>query len=55
MEIISIFFDWCVDVMVYLAEFTGISYKAINSLIFLILQGCLIFLFAILWAVEKNR
>ena len=55
MEILSIFFDWCVDVMVCLSEFTGISYKAINSLVFLILQPSLIFFFFILWTIEKKR
>ena len=48
-------FSICVQTMVRLAAFSGLSYKEINALIFLLLQPGLIILFAILWGLELRK
>ena len=48
-------FSICVQTMVRLAAVSGLSYKEINALIFLLLQPGLIILFAILWGLELRK
>ena len=48
-------FSFCVRTMELLAAFSGLSYKEINALIFLLLQPGLIILFAILWGLELRK
>ncbi len=49
------FFLWCVWVLEFIGEVTGMGYELANIVIFVILQPGLIILFFILWRVEKKR
>ena len=51
----AIIFKVCVIFLVDLAEILGISYEAINIIIFVILQPLLIIIFLILWRKEKHK
>ena len=51
----KVFFDWCVLVLEYAGELTGLGYVWINILIFVIGQPLLILFFMILWLREKRR
>ena len=48
-------FSFCVRTMERLAAFSGLTYKEINALIFLLLQPSLIILFATLWIIELRK
>tara|TARA_R100000781_G_scaffold108348_1_gene72860 strand:- start:439 stop:612 length:174 start_codon:yes stop_codon:yes gene_type:complete len=52
---INNFFDWCVSVLLFIGNTTGIGYELANIVIFVILQPALILLFYILWRLEKNK
>ena len=54
-ELIDFVFKVCVIVLVDLANLIGISYEAINIIIFVFLQPALILLFFILWRIEKKK
>ena len=54
-EIIDFIFKVCVIVLVDLANFLGISYEAINIIIFVLLQPGLILLFLTLWIRERKK
>ena len=54
-ELIDFVFKVCVIVLVDLANLIGISYEAINIIIFVFLQPALIILFFILWRKEKRK
>ena len=54
-ELIDFIFKVCVIVLVDLANLIGISYEAINIIIFVFLQPALILLFFILWRKEKEK
>jgi len=54
-ELINTIFDLGVKIMWDLADTTGLSYKEINAIIFLIIQPSLIILFFILWRCEKKK
>lgn len=54
-ELIDFVFKVCVIVLVDLANLIGISYEAINIIIFVFLQPALILLFFILWRKEKKK
>ena len=54
-EFIDFIFKICVVVLVDLAELLGLSYEALNIIIFIILQPALIVLFFILWRIEKRK
>ena len=43
-NLISDFFFWCVDVLVFIGEVTGLGYALSNILIFVIIQPSLILL-----------
>ena len=49
------FFFWCVDVLVFIGEFTGVGYALANIIIFVILQPTLILLFMWLWLKERKK
>ena len=49
------FFLWCVSVLEFIGEVTGMSYELANIVIFVILQPGLILLFFILWRNQKNK
>ena len=52
---IETFFVWCVELMRFLANMSGMTYKEINVYIFLVLQPALIILFFVLWRIEVAR
>ena len=54
-ELIDFIFKVCVIVLVDLANLIGISYEAINIIIFVFLQPGLILLFFILWRKERRK
>ena len=54
-ELIDFVFKVCVIFLVDLANFMGISYEAINIIIFVFLQPALILLFFILWRKERRK
>lgn len=49
------FFFWCVDVLVFIGEVTGMGYALANIVIFVILQPALILLFMFLWIKERRK
>ena len=54
-EIIDFLFKVCVIMLVDLANFLGISYEAINIIIFILFQPGLILMFFILWRRERKK
>mgnify|MGYP001296245387 CR=1 FL=1 len=52
---ISDFFNWCVFVLTFIGDFTGMGYELANIVIFVIIQPGLILLFFILWRKEKKN
>ena len=54
-ELIDFVFKVCVIVLVDFANLIGISYEAINIIIFIFLQPALILLFFILWRKERRK
>jgi len=54
-ELIDFVFKVCVILLVDLANLLGISYEAINIIIFVFLQPALIILFFILWRKERRK
>lgn len=54
-EILDFIFKLCVIFLADLAEILGISYEAINIIIFVILQPLLIIILFILWRKEKRK
>ena len=54
-ELIDFVFKVCVIVLVDLANIIGISYEAINIIIFVFLQPALILLFFVLWRKERKK
>ena len=54
-ELIDFVFKVCLIVLVDLANLIGISYEAINIIIFVFLQPALILLFFILWRKERRK
>jgi hypothetical protein len=49
------FFNWCVKVLEFIGEITGMGYELANIVIFVVLQPALIVLFYILWRREKKK
>ena len=54
-ELIDFIFKICVIILVDLANFLGLSYEAINIIIFIFLQPGLILLFFLLWRRERKK
>ena len=54
-SLISSIFSECVELMRLMATLTGLSYKEINTIIFLILQPLLVLVFFLLWQREKTK
>ena len=54
-ELIDFTFKVCVIFLVDLANLIGISYEAINIIIFVFLQPALILLFFLLWRKERRK
>jgi hypothetical protein len=51
----SNFFNWCVYVLEFIGDFTGMGYELANIVIFVFLQPGLIILFYMLWRIEKKK
>ena len=49
------FFYWCVDVLTWIGDITGVGYMLANILIFVVLQPLLIVLFMWLWLRERRK
>ena len=54
-EIIDFVFKICVILLVDLAEILGISYEALNIILFIFVQPTLIILLFTLWILEKRK
>ena len=54
-QILDCIFKTCVIFLVDLVKIVGISYEAINIIIFVILQPLLIIILFILWRKEKRK
>jgi len=54
-SLINSIFSECVELMRLMATLTGLSYKEINTIIFLILQPLLVLIFFLLWQREKTK
>ena len=52
---INDFFNWCVYVLEFIGDFTGMGYELTNIVIFVIIQPTLIILFYLLWIKERNK
>jgi len=52
---INSFFNWCVKVLEFIGEITGMGYELANIVIFVVLQPALIVLFYILWRRERKK
>jgi hypothetical protein len=53
--LISDFFFWCVDLLEFIGEVTGMGYALANIVIFVILEPALIILFFYLWINERRK
>ena len=53
--IIRDFFYWCVDVLEFIGDITGLGYMLANIVIFVFLQPALILLFMWLWLKERKQ
>jgi hypothetical protein len=49
------FFDWCVQFLIWLAPYFGMTYQEINIWLFVIIQPGLIVLFFVLWILAKRK
>ena len=54
-DLVITFFTVCVQLMHTLADWSGLSYKEVNALIFLVLQPFFILFFATLWILELRK
>ena len=48
-------FNWCVMVLEYIGDVTGMGYELANIVIFVILQPSLIILFLVLWLRARKK
>ena len=48
-------FKICVIVLVDLADLLGVSYEALNIILFVVIQPALILLFLVLWQIERRK
>lgn len=53
-DLLTMIFTLCVELMKYFSLISGLSYKEINVLVFLVIQPLLILIFFILWRVERS-
>ena len=54
-EFVDFVFKICVILLVDFAELLGISYEAINIILFIFIQPALIILFVTLWLIERRK
>jgi len=48
-------FNWCVKVLEWIGNVTGMGYELANIVIFVIVQPSLILLFFVLWLRARNK
>jgi hypothetical protein len=48
-------FNWCVKVLEWIGDVTGMGYELANIVIFVIVQPALILLFFVLWLRARNK
>lgn len=53
-DLLTMIFTLCVELMKYFSLISGLSYKEINVLVFLVIQPLLISVFFILWRKERS-
>ena len=53
-KLINDLFRWCVEVLVWIGDITGMGYELANIVIFVFLQPLLIIFFIMLWLREKK-
>ena len=53
--LLDFIFKICVIVLVDLADLLGISYEALNIILFVVIQPALILLFLVLWQIERRK
>jgi len=53
-DLLTMIFTLCVELMRYFSSITGLSYKEINVLLFLVIQPLLVLVFFILWRKERS-
>ena len=54
-DLLTMIFTLCVELMKYFSLISGLSYKEINVLVFLVTQPLLILVFFILWRKERSN
>ena len=54
-DLLTIIFTLCVELMKYFSLISGLSYKEINVLVFLVIQPLLILVFFRLWRKERSN
>ena len=54
-DLLTMIFTLCVELMKYFSLISGLSYKEINVLVFLVIQPLLILVFFILWRKERSN
>ena len=54
-ELINDFFRWCVEVLVWIGNVTGMGYALTNIVLYVVLQPLLILIFLILWLKERKN
>jgi len=50
----ELIFNWCVDVLIFLANVLGITYKEINVWIFCIIEP-IVFIYMLTLIIKQNR
>ena len=54
-DLLDFMFKICVIVLVDIAQFLGITYEALNIILFVIIQPALISIFFVLWQLERRK
>jgi len=54
-DLLTMIFTLCVELMKYFSLISGLSYKEINVLVFLVILPLLILVFFILWRKERSN
>ena len=54
-DLLDFMFKICVIVLVDIAQFLGITYEALNIILFVIIQPALTLLFLVLWQLERRK
>jgi len=54
-DLLDFMFKICVIVLVDIAQFLGITYEALNIILFVFIQPALILLFLVLWQLERRK